>query len=148
MSNGVFGAMRRVGAQGPGTTSDVNGSDANGRVGRGVLFIGMVCSHTGNPSVGRFVWDGSGYALVAASRQRPGSVIPGERERTEIHAGFTTARGYAGCPECSADGFVRCGECEKLACHDDTWEMFRCPRCGNSGRVTGSIDRLSDLGTG
>jgi hypothetical protein len=112
-----------------------------------VLFIGLACSHSRMPSVGRFVWDGAQYLLVGASRQRPGSVIPGE-SRGEVQAGFGTGPDYQGCPGCGADGFVRCGRCHKLGCWDDSWEVFRCPGCGNSGRVTGTIDRLSDLGTG
>jgi predicted RNA-binding Zn-ribbon protein involved in translation (DUF1610 family) len=117
-------------------------------VNNSVLFISLVCSHTREPSVGRFVWTGSAYTLVAASRQRPGSVIPGENQQQRIDAAFGTAEDYPGCPGCGADGFVRCGQCRKLGCWDDSWELFTCPRCGNSGRVTGEIDHLSDLGTG
>lgn len=114
---------------------------------RQALFISLVCSHTRNPSVGRFVWTGSGYALVAASPQRPGSTTPDEG-RGQIEAEFGTAADYPGCPGCGASGFVRCGQCTKLACWESSWEVFHCPRCGNSGRVTGTIDRLSDMGTG
>jgi hypothetical protein len=114
---------------------------------RPTLFISLVCCHTRNPGVGRFVWTGSYYSLVGASRQRPGSVVPDEGQE-QIEAEFTTAPDYQGCPGCGAGGFVRCGRCLRLACWEDSWEIFHCPRCGNSGPVTGTIDRLSDLGTG
>ncbi len=112
-----------------------------------VLFIGLMCSHTRMPSVGRFVWDGSAYGLVAASRQRPGSSLPAE-SRGQIQATFGTTPQYPGCPGCGASGFVRCGQCQNLSCWEEAWEVFHCPTCGNSGKVVGVIDRLSDLGTG
>jgi hypothetical protein len=113
-----------------------------------VLFVSLVCSHTQAPSVGRFVLSGSSYLLVGASRQRPGSVIPSDHQQQHIEAQFGTAPGYTGCPGCGADGYVRCGQCHGLGCWDRSWEMFHCPRCGNSGPITGTISDLSDLGTG
>jgi hypothetical protein len=82
------------------------------------------------PSVGRFVWTGSEYALGAASKQRPGSVLPPGDGPHDIEASFTTMPEYPGCPGCGSDGFVRCGRCKQLGCWDDGWETFHCPRCG------------------
>lgn len=112
-----------------------------------VLFIGLSCCHTRMPGVGRFVWNGTAYALVAVSRQRPGSTPPVE-PRGQIQAAFVTTPDYPGCPGCGARSFVRCGRCQRLGCWEDSWAIFHCPTCGNSGPVSGVIDRLSDLGAG
>ena len=37
---------------------------------RTVIFATIICSHTSNPTVGRFVWNGQAYSLVGASKQR------------------------------------------------------------------------------
>lgn len=110
------------------------------------IFVSMVCSTQRQPTVLRFQRVGSDYAAVGASKQRPGSVIPAG-DGGAIRGGFGTMPGYPGCPYCGSDGFVRCGRCEELSCHDDTWEIFNCPRCGNSGPITGTIDNVSGLGT-
>jgi hypothetical protein len=110
------------------------------------LFVSLVCSSHGQPAVIRFRFDGSVYEAVGASRQRPGSVLPSDG-RGAVHGSFTIASGYAGCPHCGADDFVRCGHCHELGCWDSTWEVFHCPRCGRSGPVEGTIDGLSGLGT-
>lgn len=110
------------------------------------MFVSMVCSSHRQPTVLRFRRDGDSYLALGASKQRPGSVIPpGDGGATQ--GAFATTPGYPGCPYCGADGFVRCGRCRELSCHDDTWEVFRCPRCGNSGPVSGHIDSVSGLGT-
>lgn len=110
------------------------------------LFVSLICSRDRLPAVMRFLWNGSSYEAVGASRQRPGSVIPAAG-RGQVQAEFTDSVDYTGCPYCGADNFVRCGRCHELSCHDDTWQMFHCPRCGNSGPVMGTIDGLSGLGT-
>jgi hypothetical protein len=111
-----------------------------------VMFVSMVCSSQRLPTVLRFRWDGGMYAAVGASKQRPGSVIP-PGDGGAVRGGFGTTPDYPGCPYCGADGFVHCGRCKELSCYDDSWEIFTCPRCGNSGRITGTIDSVSGLGT-
>ncbi|WP_329107995.1 hypothetical protein OG792_05650 [Micromonospora sp. NBC_01699] len=110
-----------------------------------LLFVNMLCSRSSQPSVIRFVRQEQGYVAVGASRQRPGSVIPGEDGTT--HASFGVAEGYTGCPHCGAASFVRCGRCRKLGCWDESWEAFHCRRCGNSGPVDGVIDSLPGPGS-
>lgn len=112
-----------------------------------VLLVSLDCSSTGHPQVGKLTWDGANWLLVGVSRQRPGTSLPGEAGR-EHHGSFATASGYTGCPSCGASEFVRCGRCAQLACWDRSWEIFRCPHCGNSGPVTGVIDAISTLGPG
>lgn len=110
-----------------------------------LLFAGLVCSSQSLPAVIRFQWDGSSYAAAGVSRQRPGCVAPSDGH-SAVKATFTLSEKYGGCPYCAADSFVRCGRCHELSCYDSSWEVFRCPRCGNSGAVTGAIDSLSGLG--
>ncbi len=38
-------------------------------------------------------------------------------------------REYKGCPYCGKTGFVQCGSCQKLSCHDGSSTV--CPWCGN-----------------
>lgn len=43
---------------------------------------------------------------------------------------------YPGCPYCGDDGFVLCG-CGKLGCSTNIkGDIYVCPWCGNSGRVS------------
>jgi predicted RNA-binding Zn-ribbon protein involved in translation (DUF1610 family) len=111
------------------------------------LLVGLGCGSTGHPQVGRFVWDGTTWRLVAASRQRPGSILPSGSPQ-EQHGSFDIAASYPGCPSCGAMGFVRCGRCTRLACWDSAREIFECPACGNRGPVTGTIESISTLGSG
>jgi hypothetical protein len=109
------------------------------------MFVSMVCSSTSRPAVIRFRWSGQAYEALGASKQRPGSVIPSD-DNGPIRGEFGLGPHYRGCPYCGADNFVHCGRCKELSCYDSSWEVFHCPRCGNSGRVTGTIDSLSGLG--
>jgi hypothetical protein len=111
------------------------------------IFVSMVCSTQRQPTVLRFHRSGATYVAIGASKQRPGSVIPKGDGGGTSNGSFTTTPAYPGCPYCRADGFVRCGRCQELSCHDDTWEIFNCPRCGNSGPVTGFIESVSGMGT-
>jgi hypothetical protein len=112
----------------------------------GQMFAGMVCSSKGQPAVIRFRWNGDAYGALGASKQRPGSVIPANGNGP-VRAAFNVTPDYTGCPHCGADNFVRCGRCQELSCYDTSWEIFHCPRCGNSGQVTGTIDSVSGLGS-
>ncbi|MGN9841285.1 hypothetical protein ACTMTI_24465 [Nonomuraea sp. H19] len=109
------------------------------------LFVGLVCSSQRLPAVIRFQWNGSSYAAIGTSRQRPGCVVPSDGGGA-IEAAFSCSAGYTGCPYCGADNFVRCGRCHGLNCHDNSWTAFHCPRCENSGTTSGTIDSLSGLG--
>jgi predicted RNA-binding Zn-ribbon protein involved in translation (DUF1610 family) len=110
------------------------------------MFASMVCSSNRQPAVIRFRWTGEAYQALGASKQRPGSVIPSSGNGAARGA-FNVSPEYAGCPHCGADNFVRCGRCRELSCYDTSWEIFHCPRCGNSGRITGTIDSVSGLGS-
>ena len=107
----------------------------------------VTCSSTGHPGVGRFRLVPGGVELVGVSRQRPGSVLP-EGSGPPVTGELTTSTGYRGCPSCGADGIVRCGVCHRLGCWDNSWELFTCPSCRNSGPVSGVITEISSLGGG
>jgi hypothetical protein len=106
----------------------------------------IICSHTAQPAVGRFVRTGRTYNLIGASKQRPGSVLP-EDGKKPTRSAFGVSPSYR-CPYCGASDYVQCGRCNGLGCWDPSWEIFRCQRCGNSGPVDGTIDRLTGLGGG
>ena len=111
-----------------------------------VLLVGLTCSSTGHPAVGRFEWDGQAWVLEGASRQRPGSRLPASDSTPSRHGRFRLAPEYGGCPSCGADSFVRCRVCHELGCWDRTWPLFNCPSCGNSGPVEGYIDFVKPVG--
>jgi hypothetical protein len=110
-------------------------------------FVSMVCTSTSQPVVVRFRWNGQAYEAIAGSKQRPGSVVPPSGNGS-IKGTFSLGPAYPGCVYCGADNFVRCGKCKELSCYDNSWEVFRCarPGCGNSGRISGTIESLSGLG--
>ncbi|MBL7258022.1 Com family DNA-binding transcriptional regulator [Paractinoplanes lichenicola] len=109
------------------------------------MFVSMVCSTHREPMVLKFQRNGADFIAVGASKQRAGSVIPpGDGGPTT--GSFGTTPDYPGCAYCGSDGFVRCGRCHELSCHDTSWEVFNCPRCGNSGPVRGHIDSISGMG--
>jgi hypothetical protein len=109
------------------------------------IFVSMVCSSTNQPAVVRFQWNGQAYQAIAGSKQRAGSVVP-PSGNGPINGAFNLGETYPGCVYCGANNFVRCGRCKELSCYDDSWEVFSCKRCGNSGRITGTIDSLSGMG--
>lgn len=111
------------------------------------MLASMVCSSHHQPTVIRFRWNGTAYEAVGASKQRPGSIIPSEGGNGAVRGSFVVTEDYTGCPYCRANNFVRCGQCNELSCYDKSWEIFNCPRCGHSGRITGTIDTVSGLGT-
>jgi len=112
-----------------------------------VIFVGMVCSVSGDPGVARLIRTDTGWNLLGVSRQRPGSVLPGS-DRPEATGAFYAAPSYPGCFNCGARGFVRCGRCGSLGCWHEETDTFRCGHCGSSGPVTGTIESLSVLGGG
>jgi hypothetical protein len=112
-----------------------------------VIFVGMVCSVSGDPGVARVVRSGAGWNLVGVSRQRPGSVLP-TADTPEATGVFYADPAYSGCFHCGARGFVRCGRCQTLGCWQEESDTFRCGHCGSSGPVTGTIESLSVLGGG
>jgi hypothetical protein len=110
-----------------------------------ILLVSLTCSSTGHPAVGRFEWSNGAWYLTAASRQRPGSVIPEEDARSARQGQFMMAAEYPGCPSCRADSYARCWVCHNLACWDRTWPRFDCPSCGRSGPVEGTIDSVKPI---
>jgi len=105
------------------------------------IFVTITCAHTGHPMVGRLVWDGQAFVLIAASKQRPGSVIPdeGKHWRQAVYRVHTSYR----CPQCHASSMIQCGQCKALCCWEESWQIVSCPRCGQSNRRQGDIQSLS-----
>ena len=109
------------------------------------FLAGFTCSSTRHPAVCRFVWSGSAWTFVGASRQRPGSTIPASDAAQTHNGDFGIAGDYSGCPSCGSDSYVRCGSCHRLGCYDLSWPEFTCPSCGNGGPVTIGIDSVSAM---
>lgn len=105
------------------------------------IFVTITCSHTGHPMVGRMVWDGQAFVLTAASKQRPGSVLPDEGG-PERRATYRVHPSYQ-CPQCTASGIFQCGQCKSLGCWEDSWQVFTCRNCGHSSRRGGDLQSLA-----
>lgn len=113
------------------------------------LLVSFPCGTTGHPAVGRFRAEETGWVLVGASRQRPGTEIPAaDGPRGAVQGVFEVGDEFRGCPSCGNTGIVRCGRCGHLTCWDGT-DSFHCPTCGNVGHVAiGGINSVADFGKG
>lgn len=111
-------------------------------MGRDVAFVSFMCSSYSLPNVARFQRHGSVWFLVAASPQRPGTEV-GAGVDVGIRGAFSPSASYSGCPRCAADSFSLCYKCGRMACQDRSWEIFTCPRCGNSGPMSGFMTSLN-----
>lgn len=58
----------------------------------------------------------------------------------QINAAVYIGEEYKGCPYCGKRGFVQCGKCHKISCHDGS--ATTCPWCGNimTQFKTGNLD--------
>jgi hypothetical protein len=109
------------------------------------FLASFTCSSTKHPAVCRFVWSQDSWIFVGASRQRTDASVPaaGAAQSRNEWSGLSPA--YAGRPSCGSDSYVRCGRCRQLGCLDESWPVFTCPSCGNSGQLTAGIDSISSM---
>ncbi len=56
-------------------------------------------------------------------------------DTTVIKGDIMPTDDYPGCPYCKTKYFVIC-KCGRLSCNNSESELFTCPWCGNSGRLT------------
>jgi hypothetical protein len=59
-----------------------------------------------------------------------------------IHGSFSFDQAYPGCPYCGSPGLVLCG-CSKATCWDTDARVSVCAWCGQSGEISGQVNRLS-----
>ncbi len=57
-------------------------------------------------------------------------------DTTRIEGNIVYDPHFNGCLTCHEKGFTVCGSCKKLSCPSLDGEIFHCPWCGASGRVT------------
>ena len=57
-----------------------------------------------------------------------------------VDGGLFTEKTYH-CPICGNKDIVRCGKCHNITCYDGSGS-FKCAHCGNSGKVSGTIQQI------
>lgn len=70
----------------------------------------------------------------------PAPSIGKELRTLDLKAGLYASRTYH-CPVCGNKDIVRCGICLRITCYDGSGS-FKCAYCGNSGKVSGTMDRV------
>jgi hypothetical protein len=108
-------------------------------------FVPMGCSRTKVKAVARFAFREPGTWQLAEMRV---AAVPASRAASrpqDLTGTFEVLPSYAGCPQCAAPGFVRCGACGELSCYRSDQAIFSCSWCPNSGPVAGTITSLSRL---
>lgn len=61
-------------------------------------------------------------------------------KKIELSSGLYVGRTYH-CPVCENKDIVRCGKCRRITCYDGKGH-FTCAYCGNSGKVSGTMDSI------
>ncbi len=86
-------------------------------------------------SRGQWVGDWA-FALEEGAARREGY------DRGVVTGTFSFAEDYPGCPTCHARSCVKCS-CGKVSCWDGVQRTVTCPWCGQTGMLSGTIDRLN-----
>lgn len=63
-----------------------------------------------------------------------------EYKKINLTNGLHVGRTYH-CPVCGNKDIVRCGKCRRITCYDGKGH-FTCAYCGNSGKVSGTMDSI------
>lgn len=61
-------------------------------------------------------------------------------KKINLANGLYVGRTYH-CPVCGNKDIVRCGKCKRITCYDGKG-YFTCAYCGNSGKVSGTMDSI------
>lgn len=61
-------------------------------------------------------------------------------KKINLSNGLHVGRTYH-CPVCGNKDIVRCGKCRRITCYDGNG-YFTCAYCGNSGKVSGTMDSI------
>ena len=61
-------------------------------------------------------------------------------KKINLTNGLHVGRTYH-CPVCGNKDIVRCGKCKRITCYDGKG-TFTCAYCGNSGKVSGTMDSI------
>ena len=63
--------------------------------------------------------------------------------KTTEHFTGTFYMGKMRCPYCGSESFVRCNKCGGMTCMPKGSKEFKCQECGVTGKITGSISKVS-----
>lgn len=64
-----------------------------------------------------------------AFKIKPANAKSEKYDETPIQGGLGVTEEYPGCPYCGKSGFVQCGRCNKITCHNGE-ESLNCQWCG------------------
>ena len=78
------------------------------------------------------------YNVDVANSSREGAKV--EYKKINLTNGLQVGRTYH-CPVCGNKDIVRCGKCRRITCYDGKGH-FTCAYCGNSGKVSGTMDSI------
>ena len=78
----------------------------------------------------------SDQSFVSTSSSSPKE----EMKMMSVEGGLYTEKTYH-CPICGNKDIVRCGKCHRITCYDGSG-YFKCAYCGNSGKVSGTIQEV------
>lgn len=79
-----------------------------------------------------------GYEDDINSNSRCGAKVG--YKKINLSNGLYAGRTYH-CPVCGNKDIVRCGKCRRITCYDGKGH-FTCAYCGNSGKVSGTMDSI------
>jgi len=108
-------------------------------------FVAMSCSRTGARGVARFEFQEPATWQLAEVRIREMPASATASRPDDLRGAFVVSATYAGCPECGAGTFVRCGACGQLSCYKPDDGLFSCAWCKNTGPVAGEITSVSRI---
>ena len=72
--------------------------------------------------------------------------LPTEQQapkRTTEHISGTFYMGKMRCPYCGNENFIKCRKCGEMTCSPRGATEFKCQSCGNAGKISGTISKVS-----
>lgn len=113
-----------------------------------LFFLEVKCVKTKDTFYARFDYAADDiWALTYGLKSLPaGERVSGGSSQQDIS--YMRVGPQYRCPYCGAESFVRCGKCGKLTCYDEANGLFKCAHCGNSGPVSGSIEKIDVSSSG
>lgn len=112
-----------------------------------LFFLEVKCSKTHNAFYARFDYAADHvWALTYGVKNLPNGGYLSNRSQQQDISNMRIGPQYK-CPYCGNVYFVKCGACGKYTCYDDGGH-FTCAYCGNSGKVSGYIEKVDTSNAG
>lgn len=103
----------------------------------------VICQETSEEFAVRFEQQGGTWAAMKAWKPQEDEIDESTNsERTTVTGGISTHHSYDGCPDCSKNGFFKCGTCSSLSCYDGYSDTAYCHVCDEKRRISGNIDEI------